>query len=77
LGSGIAGEAIRICGKVQTISQEEAAERCGPRNAYYSGVERGVRNLSLVNIEKIAEGRGTNLGICLVALDKASPKENS
>ena len=23
---------------------------------YYSGVERGVRNVSLVNIEKIAKG---------------------
>jgi len=36
--------------------QEEAAERCGLHRTYYSGVERGVRNASLVNIEKIAKG---------------------
>jgi transcriptional regulator with XRE-family HTH domain len=38
------------------LNQEEAAERCGLHRTYYSGVERGVRNLSLVNIEKIAKG---------------------
>lgn len=38
------------------INQEEAAERCGLHRTYYSGVERGVRNLYLVNVEKIAKG---------------------
>ncbi|MGO9841369.1 MAG: helix-turn-helix domain-containing protein [Candidatus Acidiferrales bacterium] len=38
----------------QKINQEEAAERCGLHRTYYSGVERGVRNVSPVNIEKIA-----------------------
>jgi hypothetical protein len=28
-----------------TINQEEAAERCGLHRTYYSGVERGVRNV--------------------------------
>ena len=32
---------------------EEAAERRGLHRTYYSGVERGVSNVSLVNIEKI------------------------
>jgi len=40
----------------QRINQEEAAERCGLHRTYYSGVERGIRNVSLVNIEKIAKG---------------------
>jgi transcriptional regulator with XRE-family HTH domain len=35
---------------------EEAWERCGLHRTYYSGVERGVRNVSLVNIEKVAKG---------------------
>jgi transcriptional regulator with XRE-family HTH domain len=26
------------------------------RRTYYSGVERGVRNVSLVNIERVAKG---------------------
>jgi hypothetical protein len=29
---------------------------CGLHRTYYSGVEGGIRNVSLVNIEKIAKG---------------------
>jgi transcriptional regulator with XRE-family HTH domain len=50
------GRAIRRVREKQGISQEEAAERCELHRTYYSGVERGTRNLSLVNIEKIARG---------------------
>ncbi|HKN74227.1 MAG TPA: helix-turn-helix transcriptional regulator [Candidatus Acidoferrum sp.] len=50
------GRAIRRVRQEQEINQEEAAERCGLHRTYYSGVERGVRNVSLVNIEKIAKG---------------------
>jgi transcriptional regulator with XRE-family HTH domain len=55
------GRAIRRVREEQEINQEEAAERCGLHRTYYSGVERGVRNLSLVNIEKIARGLRTSL----------------
>lgn len=55
------GRAIRRLRERQKISQEEAAERCNLHRTYYSGVERGVRNLSLVNIEKIAKGLRTSL----------------
>jgi len=41
---------------VQVARREEAAERCSLHRTYYSGVERGVRNVSLVNIERIAKG---------------------
>lgn len=50
------GRAIRRIREAQRISQEEAAERCGLHRTYYSGIERGVRNVSLVNIERIAKG---------------------
>ncbi|GLX66803.1 helix-turn-helix domain-containing protein [Paenibacillus glycanilyticus] len=36
------------------MSQELLAHRCGLDRTYISGVERGERNLSLVNMEKIA-----------------------
>jgi transcriptional regulator with XRE-family HTH domain len=55
------GRAIRRIREEQEINQEEAAERCGLHRTYYSGVERGVRNVSLVNLEKIAKGLKTNL----------------
>ena len=55
------GRAIRRIREEQEINQEEAAERCGLHRTYYSGVERGVRNVSLVNLEKIAKGLRTKL----------------
>jgi transcriptional regulator with XRE-family HTH domain len=50
------GRAVRRVREAQKITQEEAAERCGLHRTYYSGIERGVRNVSLVNVEKIARG---------------------
>jgi transcriptional regulator with XRE-family HTH domain len=55
------GRAVRRIRQEQEINQEEAAERCGLHRTYYSGVERGVRNVSLVNVEKIAKGLKTAL----------------
>jgi transcriptional regulator with XRE-family HTH domain len=55
------GRAIRRIREEQGINQEEAAERCGLHRTYYSGVERGVRNVSVVNIEKIGRGLKTSL----------------
>lgn len=50
------GRAIRRIPEEQGINQEEAAERCGLHRTYYSGIERGVRNVSIQNVEKIARG---------------------
>jgi transcriptional regulator with XRE-family HTH domain len=50
------GRAIRRVREERGINQEEAAERCGLHRTYYSGIERGVRNVSIVNIERVANG---------------------
>ena len=55
------GRAIRRIREEQEINQEEAAERCGLHRTYYSGLERGVRNVSLVNIERVSRGLKTPL----------------
>jgi transcriptional regulator with XRE-family HTH domain len=55
------GRAIRRVRQMEGINQEEAAERCGLHRTYYSGIERGVRNVSLINMEKIAKGLKTSL----------------
>jgi transcriptional regulator with XRE-family HTH domain len=55
------GRAIRRIREEQEINQEEAADRCDLHRTYYSGIERGVRNVSLVNIERIAKGLKTSL----------------
>lgn len=38
------------------ISQEDLAEKCGLHRTYISDIERGRRNVSIDNIEKIAIG---------------------
>jgi transcriptional regulator with XRE-family HTH domain len=55
------GRAIRRIREEQEINQEEAAERCGLHRTYYGGIERGVRNVSLLNIERVAKGLKTSL----------------
>lgn len=55
------GRAIRRIREEQGINQEEAAERCGLHRTYYSGIERGVRNVSLMNIDKVSKGLKTTL----------------
>ena len=36
------------------ISQEGLAERCGLHRTYVADIERGTRNVSIANIEKLA-----------------------
>jgi transcriptional regulator with XRE-family HTH domain len=49
------GMAVRARRRKLGVSQEEFAEMCGLDRTYVGGIERGERNLSLVNIEKIAQ----------------------
>lgn len=44
--------------KQQAISQEKLALDSGIARSYLSGVERGKRNISLLNIHKLAETLG-------------------
>ena len=48
------GEAVRRYRQMKEISQEEFAEMCGLHRTYISDIELGKRNVSLENIEKIA-----------------------
>ncbi len=49
------GKAVRAKRNDLGVSQEEFADMCGLDRTYVGGVERGERNLSLVNIERIAK----------------------
>ncbi len=48
------GKAIREKRHKLGISQEEFADLCGLDRSYVGGIERGERNVALVNVEKIA-----------------------
>lgn len=41
------------------LSQERLAERAGLDRTYVSGVERGRRNIALVNVRRLAGALGT------------------
>ena len=49
------GKAVRQIRQEKHISQEELADMCGLHRTYLSDVELGKRNISLENIEKIAD----------------------
>jgi transcriptional regulator with XRE-family HTH domain len=52
------GDALRELRHERGISQEALALDAGVNRGYYSGVERGVRNVSLTNIVRIADALG-------------------
>jgi transcriptional regulator with XRE-family HTH domain len=48
------GQNVRAARVKLGLSQEELAERCGLHRTYVGSVERGERNITLVNAERIA-----------------------
>jgi transcriptional regulator with XRE-family HTH domain len=48
------GDAVRGRREELGLTQEDLAERAGIHRTYLSDVERGGRNVSLVNIERLA-----------------------
>jgi transcriptional regulator with XRE-family HTH domain len=55
------GNRVRILRKEKGLSQEALADRCGIHRTYIGGIERGERNVSLENIEKIAKALGVSI----------------
>lgn len=55
------GEKVRTKRKEQQLSQDELADRCGLHRTYIGAVERGERNITLINAEKIANALQVSL----------------
>ena len=55
------GKAVRKKRRKLGVSQEEFADMCGLDRTYIGGIERGERNVSLVNIERISRALRVSL----------------
>ena len=56
------GKAVRARRKALRITQEELADRAGIHPTYLGDVERGERNIALINILKLAKALGVKAG---------------
>ena len=63
------GNAVRVYRKAQGFSQEGFAHDCGLDRSYMGGVERGERNITLANIERIIAALHMKPSEFFVALD--------
>ena len=56
------GENIKKYRKLTGLSQDKFALKCKLDRTYISGIERGGRNISLLNLRKIAKACGVSPG---------------
>ena len=64
------GTTIRRLRLENDLTQRELAKRSGLDVTYCSGIERGVRNLSLKSLESVAKGLGCSIAETCKDLDK-------
>jgi len=57
----IFGENVRMYRNQLNISQEELAFRAGLHRTYIGMIERAEKNITLINMEKIANGLGVKI----------------
>ena len=55
------GERLREIRRKKGVSQEALGHLAGLHRTYISGVERGERNISLLNIERLAIALGVSM----------------
>ena len=59
------GAKLKQIRTVKKISQEELAFRSGLHRTYISSVERGERNISIINMKKIADALDIELKVLI------------
>lgn len=68
------GERLRQLRKRKGFSQESLALACDLDRTYIGGVERGERNISLINIHKISRALGVPPGELLTDAETRRPE---
>ena len=57
----ILGDNVKQIRQKQRLSQDDLAKKSGLHRTYIGGIERGERNVSLLNIERIAKALKVNI----------------
>lgn len=70
------GRAIRKRRMALGLSQEKFALKIGIDRTYYASVEAGKRNISVVNIKKIADGLEVSLSELFACAEEDKEQEN-
>ncbi len=68
-GSERFGFAVKDRREALGLTQEEFAERAGIHRTYLSDIERGTRNVSLANIERVASALSLRLSELFQAVE--------
>lgn len=63
------GEYVLKLRKARNLSQEQLAELAGLHRNYIGGIERGERNIALVNIVRLAKALGVSPSELLQGID--------
>ena len=64
------GSAVKFRREALGLTQEALAEKAGIHRTYLSDVERGTRNVSLVNIEKLAASLAISVSELFLEVEK-------
>lgn len=63
------GERVSALRRARGLSQQQLANKTGLHRTYISGVERGERNISLLNIHRIAAALGAVALVLTTVID--------
>ena len=64
------GLTVRRLRENKGLSQEKLAELAGIHRTYIGDVERGTRNIAVVNMTRIAKALGTSLSRLIAEMEK-------
>ncbi|PYQ73517.1 MAG: transcriptional regulator [Acidobacteria bacterium] len=70
------GRRVRELRDQLQLSQEQLAERAGLHRNYIGGIERGERNVAILNVVKLAAGLDTSVAELFKPFDRV-PKRRS
>ncbi len=63
------GDAVRDRRETLGMTQEDLAEKASIHRTYVSDIERGSRNVSLINIERLAAALSTSMSGLFLAVE--------